>query len=817
MKHDGDTGRTGWSNFCHAVVLEVRFALRTFRTHPGFTATAVLSLAVGIGACTSMFSFLDAALLRALPYPDASALYTVWASKPARGLERSHVSRPDLDDWRRQASCFEGLAGLGDGSYTLTGDGPPKEVVTDFTSPGLFPLLRIKPLLGRWLLPSDDSPGRNHVVLLSYALWQNRYGADPAMVGRSVTLNGEPFKVVGVLPEDFHGFLGAEPEIWAPLSLRYAHMRSVRDLRDLWCVARLKPGVSPERARGEMATIAGRLARQYPASDAGWSVLLVPVRDLLGGGFARTAWLLFAAAVLVLLLACANVASLLLARSTERRMEFAVRMALGASRGRLVRQLLVESAVLSFCGTAAGVLLAAWAIAGLNAFAHIWYLSISLNGTVVLFSVGAALGSSLVFGAFPAWRAARTDLAMPIKEASGVLAGDRRAGRIRRTLVAVQVAFALVLMLGAGLLVRSFLELTSGPKGFEPRGVLTFRLTRSRSDLQVFWPRLLAKLRALPGVSSASAAWAIPYNGGVGFGSFAVSSSSAAPTDSGGLSSVPRVIAASNYFHTMGVSILAGRGFDGSDDTGSKPVAVVSRALARRLWPDGRSLGKTVWIHYLKGAPDVLTVVGVAENVQMSPWEGSSPLAFYVPLSQHGIGSLFFAVKTTGDPMALVHSVKSAVWSLDKDQPFDGSFLSMDQRLFRSVRWEWFNAIFLAISAAAGLLLACLGAAGVTAESVVARRHEIAIRMALGASGRQVLWFLVWTGMKPVLAGVISGLALTLALSRVFSAAVYGSRPIDPLTFVVATALLTLASFVACWLPALQVAGTNPASALHHQ
>ena len=786
---------------------DVRFGLRMLGNRPGITFAAVACLAIGIAACTTVFSFVESLLLSALPYPQASELYALWESNPAKGEALSAVSRLNLGDWRRQANCFEGLAGLGDGGFILTGGGPPEEVVADFASSELFSILRMRPLLGRWLLPSDDAPGRDHVVLLSYGFWRRRFGGDAAVLGRSITLDGEPYEVVGVLPRSFHGPFGAEADLWAPLSLYHARTPEVRQQRDLWCLGRLRPDVTAARARLEMAAIAGRLAREYPEADGGWGVRLMPVRDLLGGAFGPALWFLFGAALLVLLLACANVAALLLARSTERQGEFAVRLALGASRGRLVCQLLVESAMLALAGAAAGLLLTAWALLGIRktllaAYSHVWYLQLHLDGAVILFAVFSAVYSSLLFGSLPAWRAARSDLNVPLKEASGLLAGDRRVATSRRILVSVQVALALGLLLSTGLLTQSFLRTVSAPSGFDAHRLLTFRLTRRSAEASLFWDQVLARVRAIHGVSAAGAAWAIPDNGDVGLDSGAVSRSAASARESGDLPRALWISITPDYFRAMGIPLLRGRPFTSGDGPSSATVVILSRKLERELWPSGGSIGETLLLHRMVGAPLAVRVVGIVGDVRMHPGERTPAPCLYLPVAQTGKRVMFFAVRTESDPSALIPAVKATVWGLDKDQPFDGPLLTMEQRLSRYMLWPRFMALLLACFAAAGWLLALLGVAGISAEAVAVRRREMGIRMALGASPGTLVRLFLWSGMKPVLIGLAAGLAAFLAAARLLHSAVYGLGPLGPFSFGAALFLLTATALLVCYIPA---------------
>ena len=793
---------------------DLRYGLRTMRRSPGFAAVAVLTLALGIGANTAIFSVVNAVLLRPLPYRDPARLVTVlhdgW--KP--------VAPANFLDWREQSSSFESIAAAQLWSLTMTGRDRPEQLELLQTSAEMFHVLGVEAALGRTFAAGEDRPGREHVVVLSHGFWQRRFGAARDVVGQQVTLDGEPYTIVGVMPPGFQfaPFWATHAEAWVPLNLgRRLNDRRGQSLR---VFARLKQGVTLGQAQAEMEAISRRLAEQHPRENEGLTVSVDPLHEKVVGKSRPALLVILGAVGFVLLIACANVANLMLARSALRQREIAVRIALGAGRWRVVRQLLTESLVLSLAGGAAGLLLAYWsntALASLGPETLPRVRTASLDGGVLLFTLGLSVLVGLLFGLAPALRSTKTDLTESLKSRAQGSARGRRHERVRQLLVVGEVAVSLVLLVGGGLMMRSFLRLTSVDPGFDPRGVTTATVPlagpRYATDEQraAFFGRLTTQLSSLPGVQSASAINHIPLGGDVWTYGFTVEGRPATP-DAERPSAVYRVVRP-DYFRTMGAALLKGRDFTERDDANAPGVVIVNEAFARRQWRGEEPLGKRITVN---GEAKTREVVGVVRDLKQGEWASEPQPEMYLPHPQAASPrSMTLVIRASSDATELGPEVRREVWAIDSDLPVS-RVAGMEDVVSESVGQQRFNTLLIGLFAATALILAAVGVYGVMSHAVAQRTHEIGVRVALGARGRDVLGMIIRQGLGLTLAGLAVGLAGALALMRVMKSLLYEVSATDPLVFGGVAAALTLSALLACYIPARRATKVDPMVALRH-
>src|SRR5262245_5360957 len=799
---------------------DLRYGLRMMIKNPGFTSVVVLTLALGIGANTAIFSVVNAVILQPLPYPEAAQLIRLWESNPGRGWPEFSASAPNFADWRKQKSVFEQLAAYEFATFNLTGDGEPERVVALGVTANLFSTLGTPPALGRNFLPEEEQPGRHRVAILSDGLWQRRFGADPQLIGRQIQLSGESYTVVGVMPPRFQLTAGAE--VWTPLMLdpALAPWHANRSHHNIHVIGRLRPSVSLAQAQASMDVLARQLEQQYPKSNAGWGVRMRTFYDwLVPEQVRRSIFVLFAAVGFVLLIVCANVANLLLARASTRRREMALRAALGASRLRVMRQLLTESLVLAGLGGLAGALLAIWGANLLKASAALDIPRLNetrLDLRVLGFTLIVALLTGLIFGLAPAWQASKLNLNETLKE--GGRNGDGARRGLRSALVVGEVAMALVLLLSAGLMIRSFANLQNAPLGFAPENVLTMQINLpgskygEKAQRVNFYNQLLERMRAAPGVTDAAAVTQLPLFSGASWAQEITLEGREAASDGVKLSA--RTFAVTpRYFRTMGIPLLQARDFTEQDSDAAQLNFIVSESFARQFWPNENPLGKRFRVNSF----DLFgTVVGVVGNVRNVSLESEGGPAFYFSYGRIGMPALTLVVRTVAPPEMMTAALRAQAHSLDRDQPVY-SIRTLDQRVYNAAGQPRFQTTLLSLFSAVALLLAAIGVYGVMAYAVTQCTQELGVGMALGAQARDVRAIIVKQGMTLALIGVAIGLALAFWLTRFLKGLLYQVSTTDSLTFALISSLLVGVTLLACYIPARRATKVDPLTALRFE
>jgi len=820
------------------LVHDLRFALRSFRASPAFAAVSVVTLALGIGANTAIFTVVNAALLRPLPYRDSGRLVMVWNQLLNLGLTRFGASYDEYFDYRGQNQVFVDIAAFGSHQFDLTGNAQPERVSGARVSANLLPILGVSAALGRTFATDENQAGRDTVVLLSDALWQRRFGADLSLIGKTISLDGSPHRVVGILPRRFRFSTDGSdsPDVWVPIAFHPDPGGQTGGTLRL--IARLKPGITLERAQAEMSTIAARLEQQFHLyrgphdEDAGYAVQVVPLREEVFGDMRQGLLVLVGAVGFVLLIACANVANLLLARAAVRQKEMAIRAALGAGRFRVMRQLLTESLMLAVLGGAAGLVVARWGLRLLLTASPAQAVrlgAVTLDSRVLTFTLLVTVLTGLLFGLAPAFEIARSNLNESLKEGgrasvAGAAGNTRRRFSRRAALVVAQVALSMVLVLGVALLIRSFVRLLEVDPGFNPEKLVTAEITlpqsQYREDHQVagFFEQLLGRVRALPEVKSAGAVSGLPLNGRTGGDPFSIEGRPWRPTAPG--TNTPQFMdhetVAAGYFRTLQIPLLAGREFTEQDAAGSSPVAVINQTMARAFWPHQDPIGK----HIMPGAPRPsaawLTIAGVVGDVKGAALDVASIPQMYRPLSQHPVRTMTLVIRTSADPMSVVSDVRRQLFALDKDRPLY-HVAAMEQIVSDSVARRRFDLLLLAVFAALALALAAVGIYGVMSYSVAQRTHEIGVRLALGARRGDVLRLVARQGLTLALAGIAIGLAASLVLTRLISGLLFSVRATDPITYAGVSLLFACVAVVASFVPAHRATRVDPMVALRHE
>ncbi len=796
------------------VLQDLTFALRMLRKAPGFTAAAVLATALGIGANTAIFTVVKQVLLRPLPFHDPSRIVDI--NEYAHG-GASAVSPPNFMDWRGQNRSLTAIGAYTSEVLTLSGAAEPARISAGYVDDRVFDVLGVGPIAGRAFNVQDVMPGGRKVVILGYDLWHRAYGSDRAVVSRLVTIEGEPYEVVGVMPRGFD-FPDAS-EVWVPLRFNAADMReNQRGAHYVSAVGRLRPGVTAAQTSEDLNAIEQRIAKQFPDKVGGYSVAAVPLLDSMVQGVQQPLLVLFGAVAFVLLIACVNVSNLLLARATTRTGEIAVRAALGAGRGRLVRQLLAESVVLSLAGGTAGLLLASWGVRALMLVAPSDLpraATVEIDGTILVFSILLSIAAGVMFGTVPALIASRPNLAIFLRDVrrDGGSSGGRR--RLRELLVSAQVALALVLLAGAGLAIRSFQRLTHVDPGFRADNVLTARIalpdaTYPTEESQVrFFADYTDAVRRLPGVLHAGAVSIAPVTR-TGFGGTFTIGGRPEGADEGRAqvrSLTP------GYFEALSIPLRAGRSFDARDARQAPRVAIISESAARQFWPGENPIGRQLRIHVNEPSRQPREIVGVVADVRTRGMEVAPVAVVYVPHAQYGPESMTLTVRTAGLPMTVLPALKTSLRTLAPGVAL-GQARTMDDLVAASVAQPRFRTLLLAIFAAVSLLLASVGLYGVVAFSVNQRRTELGLRIALGAEPGEVMRLVLRQGMLPVVVGIAAGLGGAVLLARVMKSLLFGVEPGDPATFGGVAIILTVVALAACYLPARRATFVDPATTL---
>jgi putative ABC transport system permease protein len=799
---------------------DLRFGLRILVKSPGFTLIAVFTLALGIGLNTAIFSVVNAVILQPLPFPEPERLIRLWESNPGRGWSEFSASALNFKDWRKQQTVWEQLAAYEFNTFNITGGGEPERVAALSVTANMFPALGVFPVLGRNFLPEEELVGRNHVVILSDSLWERRYGADPQLIGRRIQLNGEGYTVVGIMPRRFQLTRGTE--LWTPMMLdpAVAPWHANRSHHNIHVIGRLKHDVSITQAQVAMDTLARQLEQQYPKSNTGWGVRMRTFYHwLVPEQIRRSMYVLFASVGLVLLIACVNVANLLLARASTRQREMAIRAALGASRVRVMRQLLTESLLLAAMGGLAGIFLALWGTHVLKAGTALNIPRLDetrLDPGVLGFTLIVSLLTGLIFGLAPAWQASKLNLNATLKEGGRV--GTGGAGhRLRGALITGEIALSVALLIGAGLMFRSFMQLRNVPLGFRHENVLKMQISLPMSkyskDAPVnFFNQLLERLRAAPGVIDAAAVTQTPLSASYGWANeITLEGVAAAPSDAK-LSAATFAVTA-RYFHTMGIPLQQGRDFTEQDRAGAPMTLIVNEAFARRFWPNENPIGK----RFRPSSFDQFgSVVGVVGNIRNYGLENEAGPAFYFSYGYIGMPGLDIVVRTAAPPETMLAGLRALVHSLDRDLPVY-NVRAMEEIVYNAAGQPRLQTSLLGLFSAVALLLATIGVYGVMSYTVTQRTHELGVRMALGAQARDVRKLVVRQGMTLSLIGIVIGLFLAFELTRFLEGLLYQISANDSLTFALVPLLLMIVTMLACYIPARRATKIDPLTALRRE
>ncbi|HKP88121.1 MAG TPA: ABC transporter permease [Blastocatellia bacterium] len=796
---------------------DVRYGIRMLTRNLGFTVVAVMTLALGIGANAAIFSVVNAVLLRPLPYADPDRLMIIRETKLPQFPEFS-VSPGNFLDWQKQNTVFERLVSISGGAFNLIGTGEPERLQGLRVTDGFFATLGAQPQIGREFLPEEDQPGHGNVVILSHGLWQRRFGGDENILNQTMTLNGQSYTVVGVMPATFR-FGGRSTDLWTPMAFTAQQAQS-HGGHYLQTIGRLKPDATLEQARTEMSAIADRLAEQYPDANAGWNVKIMPMLEYSVRSIKPALIILLYAVAFVLLIACANVANLLLARAASRQKEVAIRTALGAGRWRIIRQLLTESVLLSLAGGVAGLLLAMWGMSLLLSLAPEnlpRVRDVSLDGRVLAFTAAITLLTGLSFGLVPALQASKPNLNETLKDAGrGSTEGGHRH-LVRSVLVVLEVATALMLLVGAGLMIKSFMRLQQVDPGFNPNNALTVGVSLPQrkypedDQKSAFYTQLIERLSALPGAQAVGASHVLPFSDDYVLG-FLIEGRP--PYPDGEDPSTNYYAVSADYFRAMGIPLIRGRLFTEHDNKKSPRVAIINETMAKKFFPDEDPIGKR--IHVTNGPVVYREIVGIVGDVKHYDLETEAPPQTYEPYLQQPFSFMTLVVRTAGDSRNLSAAIRSEVLNIDKEQPVS-SIKALDQLVSDSISEQRFAMLLLGVFAAVAMLLAAVGIYGVMSYAVTQRTHEIGIRMALGAGQRDVLKLIVGHGMLLTLIGVALGLFVSFLGTRVMTAMLFGVSATDLTTFAVFAVSLTAVALLACAVPARRALKVDPMVALRYE
>ena len=808
------------------VIQDIRYGVRMLLKNPGFTTIAVLTLSLGIGANTAIFSVVNGVLLRDLPFPEADRIVTLWENNTVDGLERDDVSPANFLDWRERQKSFEELTFANPYSLDYVADGEPVTLRASLVSKGFFDVLGATPIHGRIFAPEEYEAGKDKVVVLSYGLWQRRFGSNPNILGTKLTLDDEPMTVVGIMRPDFRLHLfDVDEEMWGPQVIE-EDLKLQRKATYLKVIGRLKPGVTIEQARADMAGIAGNLAAEYPSTNTGIGVTAITLPDHLSDKWRLALLILLGAVAFVLLIACTNVANLLLARGADRERELAIRAAMGAGRGRLLRQLLTESLLIAILGCGIGIMLARWCVHLLVAFnpGDIPRIDqVSVDGTTLIFVTAVGFFTALLFGIAPALKFSRPNLQRSLKEAGPTLAGSTSHG-LRSALVVTEIALAVVLLIGAGLLVRSFITLINVDPGFAIDRV---------ASLQVFiWNRYttpeqriayvdetLKRIEQMPDVEAVGITTALPILESSAMTSVPLTVDGQPPPAPGQEPVAQSSIATAGYFNAIGARLLRGRVFNQFDTSSSLKVALINDMMAKRYWSNEDPVGRKFTLRRggrSEPGPVTLEIVGVVSDLRQDGLEKNPRPEFFRPHSQSPTGSLIYVVRTRNDAAALIPALRASIWKTSPDQPFY-AVTTMDQLVSDSLKARRFNLALLAAFAGLALMLALTGVYGVMSFITRQRTHEIGVRVALGAKTRDIATLVLKHGFRLAIIGTAIGAVTALALTRLMSALLFGVTADDPATFGVVVVLLPGIALLACYLPARRAMRIDPLVALRYE
>jgi putative ABC transport system permease protein len=807
---------------------DIRYGIRMLLKAPSLSIVATIALALGIGANTAIFSVVNAVLLRPLPFANSDQLMMVWESDPTRGQVRGTASYPNFADWREQNHVFEHMATYYNNDFILTGRGESTRLQGAVVNADLFPLLGVAPAIGRGFLPTEDKPGAGgRVVLLSQALFQKRFNSDPNVVNQSIVLNGKNHTIVGVMPQAFQFPIQNEPvELWTTVAMDMEGKDPITNERGahyMNVIARLKPGVSKEQAQAEMTAISSRLEQQYPDKNLHKTTAVEPTLEALVGSIRPALLILLGAVACVLLIACANVANLLLARAMMRHKEMAIRSALGASRMRVVRQLLTESLLLSLTGGTLGLLLAVWwsdLLIALGKQNIPRALQVGLDWRVLGFTLLVSVLTGVIFGLVPALHSSKTELTESLKEGGRSSSDGARRNRIRGTLVVSELAIAVVLLVGSGLLIQSLWRLRQVSPGFESQNLLTLVVgipeVKYPTEKQAqFYHDLVARIESLPGVTSASSVLPLPLSGDLYRISF---ETEGRPVPTGERPSADFFAIEEDYFKTLGVSMLKGRDFTVHDGAKDQPVIIVNQAFARKHFPNEDPVGKRIrpGISTTVTDPVMREIVGVVSDVRNRNLSSELRPGYFIPMSQIPFNQMAVIVRTTNDPHSLITAVQNEVHSMDPEVPVF-NVKTMDEYIAATVAAPRFNTTLLVIFASVALVLTIVGLYGVMSYSVAQRTNEIGIRMALGARVTDVLGLVFKQGLILVLIGEAIGLAGAFALTRLIRGMLFGVAPNDFITFAAVAVMLAAVALLATLIPARRAARVDPLVALRYE
>ena len=807
------------------MIADLKFALRMLAKTPAFTIITVLTLALGIGANSAIFSVVNALLLKPLPFQHLDRLVAVRASLPNEGLDATAVSPADFRDWRGQNTVFQEIAAYRIKDRTITGTGEPELVAGCSVSAGFFSAVQMNTLKGRRLLADEDQPGRDQVAVIGYGLWQRRFGADPSILGATITLDGRAVTVVGIMPPDFDFPFGGE--LWMPLALT-SQQSNDRERRNLQVIAHLKPGVTVAQAQAEMTALSKRIEQQYPQTNTGLSVQVIPLRDQQADFTRPLLSVLIAMAAFLLLIACVNVANLLFARATTRQKEIAIRGALGASPWRVIRQLMTESLLLSCLAGTIGLLLATWAVdlikvslpPDIARFVAGWK-EIGIDGPVLVFTLSVAFLTTLVFSLVPALQTSRLDLNETLKEGGKSSDANPRGRHARALLVASEIALALVLLVGAGLMVKGFWRILDVFQGTDPGSILTLQTPlpeskyKDQKKVAEFYQQVIQRMQALPGVQSVSAASNTPLNNSPN-PRVDLRIEGRPPLRPGERQLSDFLVISPSYFATIGARLVKGRDFSESDGWEAPPVVIISELTARRYWPNEDPLGRRIKLDRSNANTPWLTIIGIVSDLKQSWFDKEIRPQLYLPYLQAPRSKMRFMLRTSTDPIKLVAAARSQILAVDRDQPIDE--IKTLARLFVDEGFPFrFAAVLMLVVGAIALVLSAVGVFGVMSYSVAQRKHEIGVRMALGAQRSDVLRLIVGQGIKTAAIGLAIGLPLALGLSRVMASLLFGIVSLEYTILIGFVWLLAVVAILSSFLPAWRASRVDPVAALRYE